>query len=189
MKRPATPAAGTSWEVRSRSTRCAATRAPFQEGDPIYSRLVRRVDGDLREDYSEAAWTSELKAQSLFHWKTKFRLPAPKKEAPFKEENAEEFLRELLEANDTGDTVTLYILALMLERRRILVDRGTQHDPEGRQIRIYEHKDNGETYFIVDPVLDIARIAEVQQEVALRLGWIQPPESETEEASEVNPNE
>lgn len=174
MKRPATPATGTSWEVRSRSTYCAATGEPFQEGDTIFSRLVRRVDGDLREDYSQEAWTPGLKAQSLFHWKTKFRKPAPKKEAPFKEENAEELLHELLEANDPNDTVTLYILALMLERKRVLLERGNQHDPEGRPIRIYEHKDTGETYFIVDPVLDISRIAEVQQEVALRLGWIQP---------------
>lgn len=142
----------------------------------MVSRLVHTAEGMAREDFRMKAWTEERKADALFYWRTTFRLPPPKKEEPFKEENAEEFLRELMERNDPALVNTLFILAAMLERKRLLIERGVQADPEGRRVRIYEHKDSGETFFIVDPELSLEQIGEVQQEVALTLGWIRPEE-------------
>lgn len=170
------PATGISWEVKSRATHCVATGEAFAEGDAVYSRLIDTLDGLIREDYSRTAWTPQLRDAALFHWKTRFRKPAPRKEPPFQEENAENFLRALLEEEDTAAANTIFILAVMLERKRILAERAVQRDPGGQVVRIYEHKDTGETFFIVDPQLTLRDIEAVQQEVALRLGWIQPAE-------------
>jgi len=178
------PATGTSWEVRTRAPKCSATGIAFAEGDEVLSRLVEAPEGMVREDYRRDAWTKELRENALFHWKTRFRKPQPRKEPPFKEENAEEFLRGLLERNDPAVTNTVFILAVMLERKRILVERGVQRDADGHRVRIYEHKEDGETFFIVDPELTLGQISEVQQEVALQLGWIQPPAPQAEAARE-----
>jgi len=176
------PVLGYSWEVKSRAKECAGTGRAFEAGELIYSRLVPRVDGPHREDYSEEAWSEALRDSSLFHWQTRFRPPAPRKEPPFREDNAEELLRDLVERDDPEWINTLYILALLLERKRILLDRGSQRDPSGRKIRIYERKDSGETFLIVDPEPDLERIAELQDEVARHLGWVEPETgSETED--------
>lgn len=169
------PVPGASWEVRARAHRSLASQTPFEEGNVICSRLVRKPEGILREDYLQEEWTPELAASAMFHWKTKYRKPAPKKEPPFREENAEELLQDLLERKEASTVNTVYILALMLERKRILLERGTLQDVDGSLIRIYEKKDGGETYMIQDPGLTLDQIADVQQEVALELGWIKPP--------------
>ena len=163
-----------SWEVKGRSSVCLATEKHFEPGETIYSRLVARLDGVYREDFCREGWTNALQEEAMFHWKTRYRPPAPKKEPPFREENAEEVLRELLGRQDPALINTVFILAVMLERKKILVERGVQPDAEGRRIRIYEHKDEGETFFIHDPGLALSQIAEVQQEVAEALGWIKP---------------
>jgi len=172
------PATGTSWEVRSRAPKCVATGLAFEEGDEVFSRLVETNEGMAREDFRRDAWSKDLRESALFHWKTRFRKPLPRKDPPFKEENAEEFLRGLLETRDPAVTNTVFILAVMLERKRILVERGVQRDADGQRVRIYEHKDDGETFFIVDPELTLGQIVDVQQEVALQLGWIQAPVAE-----------
>ncbi len=183
MPAPVQPNAS-SWEVRSRSTHCAATGEAFADGQPIMSRLVdaEGESNSRREDYALGAWTKELHDASTYCWKTVFKLPPPRVQEAFKPENAEEALRELLELRDPGLANTLFILAVMLERKRLLVEQGAQRDAEGRLMRIYEHKDTAETFFIHDPELALDRIAEVQQEVALRLGWIAPPAAPTPEA-------
>lgn len=179
------PVPGASWEVRARAHQSVLSQIPFEEGEVICSRLMRHADGVVREDYRREEWTAELAGAAMFHWKTKYRKPAPKKEPPFREEHAEDLLAELLERNDPGLVNTVYILALMLERKRLLVEQGQLQDAEGNLVRIYEKKDGGETYMIVDPRLSLDQVADVQQEVALQLGWIQPAaEAEAPESGE-----
>lgn len=172
----ALPVPGASWEVRARAHHSFASRTPFDEGDVICSRLVREGKEVVREDYLQGEWTADLAAGAMFHWKTKYRKPAPKKEPPFREENAEDLLQDLLEQKNPDTVNTVYILALMLERKRILIERGTLQDVDGGLVRVYEKKDGGETYMIQDPQLNLNQLADVQQEVALQLGWIKAPE-------------
>jgi hypothetical protein len=170
-----------SWHVKSRSHQCASSGEAFAEGDCLMSRLVL-VGGEMvREDFKLEEWSPEKQAKALFYWKTHYRLPSPRKESTFKEENAEEIMREMLSQPDPLDVNTLFILAVLLERKRILIERGVQQDAEGRQVRIYEHKDSGESFLILDPELTFAQIGEVQEEVALKLGWIQAPVPEETE--------
>ncbi|MEX2607456.1 MAG: hypothetical protein WD708_08935 [Kiritimatiellia bacterium] len=171
---PYSPDKASSWHVKSRAHRCASCGEDFTEGETVMSRLMLVRGEMVREDFKCSEWSPEQQEQALFHWKTRFRLPPPKKEAPFKEENAEEILREMLENPDPLDVNTLFILAVMLERKRVLIEQGVQRDAEGRQVRIYEHKESGESFLIQDPELSLEDIGDVQEEVALKLGWIQP---------------
>jgi len=172
------------WQIKSRAHHCAGSGREFEEGDSLVSRLVWKGGELEREDFHQSLWTVELKKESAFHWKTIYRPPPPKQEAPFKVENAEDELRRLLSEPDPGDQNVIFILAVMLERKRMLLERGTQPDADGKRLRVYEHKESGETFLIRDPELQLEQIAGVQQEVGLRLGWIQPEPEESPTESE-----
>jgi len=167
---------GTSWEVKARSHVCSATGEPFMEGQTIVSRLFPTIDGLVRDDFEVSQWDKKKEEASKFFWKTTYHPPAPKEEAPFREENALEAVVDLIEANDPANTNTIFILAAMLERKRLWIEKATQRDEEGRRIRIYEQKDGGETYFIVDPEIGLEDLVNLQNDVALKLGWIKPEE-------------
>ena len=64
----------------------------------------------------------------------------------------------------------IYILALMLERKRLL--RPMEPRPDGAgggKLLVYEHVRTGETFVVADPGLRLDQVAEVQQEVAALL--------------------
>jgi hypothetical protein len=63
-----------------------------------------------------------------------------------------------------------YILALMLERKRILKEREVKRGEDGTLTRIYEHPKTGDIFVIPDPELRLDQVAEVQQQVAEQLG-------------------
>ena len=64
----------------------------------------------------------------------------------------------------------IYILAVMLERKRVLVERDVQIRPDGVKLRIYEHKKTNEIFTIPDPALRLDELQSVQAEVNELLG-------------------
>ncbi len=62
-----------------------------------------------------------------------------------------------------------YILALMLERKKVLrqIERQRQ---EGGSTLVYEHLPSGEAWLIEDPGLKLGELSAVQEEVAHLLG-------------------
>ena len=86
-----------------------------------------------------------------------------------KKETAESLLRELIETDRMEQANTIYILAVMLERKRILVERDVQEREDGTLIRVYEHKKTNEVFMIPDPRLKLAELEAVQAEVIAML--------------------
>jgi hypothetical protein len=82
----------------------------------------------------------------------------------------------------------MFILAVMLERKRELVERDVQERDDGTRIRIYEHRRTGEMFSIVDPDLKLSELAPVQAEVNELLG-IAPRPSPDAEPESVPPDE
>ena len=76
-----------------------------------------------------------------------------------------------METDDPATRNVIFILAVMLERRRILVEKEVQM-PEGtgQKIRVYEHKQTGESFVVPDPQLKLKEIETVQREVMELLG-------------------
>ncbi len=171
---------GLSWDLGSRGKKSSVTEKAFEEGDRLVSRILPDLEGYKREDLLESEWSDDLKEDALFHWRSTFRVPPIKEEAPFKEEDADEKLRELVARQDPDQANTIYILALMLERKKILIERGNERDKEGQLLRLYEHKEDGESFLILDPQPSLEEIIDLQLEVALQLGWIQEEEEEGE---------
>jgi len=177
------------WNIKQRSETCAATGRPFVEGESFHTALLREGEGFQRLDLSEEAWkarNADPAAPAVFSsWRSKFEPPAPPPPEPLPRDDAEGMLRRLLESNDPAHTNTRYLLAVMLERKKIL---RPQPSP-GRETLVYEHATTGETFLIADPNLSLADLAAVQEEVsALLAGMSAPPAAETPESPEAVPS-
>jgi hypothetical protein len=162
------------WNIRSRSHTCTHSNEPFIDGETFYTALFEEeATGELvRRDYSVASWDAlreELKPFSF--WKSVYE--APRHEARpevVEKESAESLLRRLVEEDAPGTENTRYILAVMLERKRILKQTATRETEDG-EFLIYEQPKTGEVLIIRDPELRLDQVEAVQREVALMLGY------------------
>lgn len=159
------------WNIKSRSEACQACARPFADGEEFFSRLdFQGHEGYSRRDLCLACWDASAKQGALSVWKTVYRVPPPPPPEPLKKETAESLLRQLMESEDPSKKNTIYILAVMLERRRILAERDVQTRDDGVKVRVYEHKKTGETFLVPDPGLKLAELEQVQREVIGMLG-------------------
>ncbi len=99
-------------------------------------------------------------------WRSKYELPPPPPPEALKKDDAEGMLRHFLASNDPQHLKASYILALMLERKKILKPLAS---PEPSTL-LYEHTKTGETFIITDPHLSLENLSTVQQEVVELLG-------------------
>jgi hypothetical protein len=158
------------WNIKERNEQCFACRRAFADQEEFYSRLTFGEEGYLRQDYCAACWKPEAKEGALSVWKTEFKVPPPPPPEPVKKETAESLLRELMATDDPSKRNAIFILAVMLERRRVLAERDIQVREDGVKVRVYEHKGTGETFLVPDPGLHLAEIRKVQEEVIGLLG-------------------
>lgn len=175
-----------SWHLRGRSRECAGTGAPFSEGQPIVTALFPDTEssGYLRKDFSETAWKErgDDEAQPFSSWRTKFQPSQTTEDSrAVTKQSAEELLRSLVEEDQDHTENTRYILAVMLERQKLLRETDTQ-PTAGGILRIYEHRKTGEVYIVKDPNIPLDQVEKVQEEVFALLSPkpapVQDPEPE-----------
>lgn len=157
------------WDIKSRSHACTATGRKFVEGEVFYTLLFREKDGWRREDLCLDAWKERNdNIQPFSFWKTTYEPPPPAEPEALPRESAEGLLRRFINEDNPSHGRALYILAIMLERKKSLRHVETQ-DAETGPIMIYEHVKTGEIFLIPDPQLRLDQIEEVQKEVAALL--------------------
>ncbi|MEN9468892.1 MAG: hypothetical protein RL630_625 [Verrucomicrobiota bacterium] len=155
-----------NWEIKSRAHQCSRTGREFAEGEFFYTILVREGEGFLREDMSEEAWNERNEnIQPFSFWRSKYEPPAPPPAEPLPRDDAEGLLRRLIQENDPAYSNVRYILALMLERKRVIRPLESSDD----DMLVYEHLATGETFVLANPKLSLERIPEVQREVSALL--------------------
>ena len=98
------------------------------------------------------------------HWQTIYTVPPAAPPDPIQKETAETLLRKLVEMNDPKYGPALYILAAMLERKRIFKVK-TQLSRDGQRVFVYEHPKTGDLFQIQDPNLQLHQLEGVQHEV------------------------
>ena len=98
---------------------------------------------------------------------------------PIHKETAETLLRKLIELNDPRYIPAGYILAVMLERKRVLKVK-EQVIRDGQRVFIYEQPKTGDVFTITDPNLRLDQLEQVQRDVAALLehGLNPPPQPE-----------
>jgi hypothetical protein len=152
------------WPIKSRADVCATTNRPFVEGEQFYTLLFREGNGFRREDLSEEAWASRNENIRPFSfWKTRYEAPPPTPPEALPKENAEQLLRRFLAENRQPNAC--FVLAVMLERKRVLKQIKAEETENGR-VLIYEHVKNGDVFIVPDVQLRLDELEQLQNEVA-----------------------
>lgn len=157
---------GSDWPIKHRADTCARTGRAFDPGEQFYTLLFREGEGYRREDLSEEAWTQRNENIRPFSfWKTRYEPPPAAPPEPLAKENAEDLLRRLLAQNDPANANSCYVLAVMLERKRVLKPIKTEKSDD-RPVLVYEHGKTGDVFIVPDVRLRLDEIEHVQNEVS-----------------------
>jgi len=152
------------WAIKQRADKCAATQRPFTPGEYFYTLLFRDPEGYRREDLSEEAWRGRNdNIQPFSFWRTRYE-PLPEPTEPLPKENAEQLFRRFM-SSEKPPANACYVLAAMLERKRVLKQIKTAQSENG-QVLIYEHGLSGDVFIVPDPQLRLSELEQVQNEVA-----------------------
>jgi hypothetical protein len=162
------------WNIRSCTHECAVTGRPFEDGEKHYTAIYfdTEANGYMRRDVSLQAWEQELSERKPFSfWKSVYVKHAPEARPEIaSKESAMGLLQRLIEEDESYTENARYILALMLERKRILSPTAAKETEQGRML-FYENKKTGEAFVIRDPELRLDEIEGLQEEVATLLGF------------------
>jgi len=161
------------WAIKHRSDVCSATNRPFTEGEYFYTLLFREADGFRREDLTEQAWAARNENIRPFSfWRSRFEAAPPETPEPLGKETAEELFRRMMALPDAPPNAC-YVLAVMLERKRVLKQIKTENGDAGRML-VYEQPATGDVFLVRDPQLRLDELESVQNEVANLLRMAAP---------------
>jgi hypothetical protein len=158
------------WNIQSRAHACQSCKKHFADKECFHTLLFDQKNGYERFDVCQDCWNSQFSQGAtdrkgfISYWQTVYTVPPAAAPEPILKETAETLLRKLVELNDPKWVPALYILAAMLERKRILKVK-TQLSRDGQRIFVYEHGKTGDLFQIQDPNLQLHQLESVQHEV------------------------
>jgi hypothetical protein len=171
------------WNIQSRAHACEACSRPFADKQPYHTLLYdEKADHLRRMDICDACWQAQFSDGArerkgfVSHWQGIYEVPPAQAPDPIQKETAETLLRKLIEQNDPRNAPAAYILAVMLERKRMLRVK-EQFKREGQRVFVYEQPKTGDIFTIADPDLHLNQLEAVQRDVAqlLEHGLNPPP--------------
>ena len=159
------------WNIQSRSRLCHGCEKGFEDQQIYHSLLFTENSVYARQDVCDTCWKNQFSDASgaskgfISHWRGRFRTPPPPPPEAIRKDTAETLLRKLAEQNIPEYAGALYILAVMLERKRILKVRDQVRE-KGKRIFIYEHPKTGDVFTIPEPDLSLEQLERIQHDVA-----------------------
>ena len=175
----------TEWNIQTRAHACEACGKSFADKEAYHTLLFDDKAEFRRSDICQACWQKQYSDGArdrkgfVSYWQGVYEAPPPVNE-PIQRETAESLLRKLIEVNDPHYIPAGYILAVMLERKRLLKVK-EQIVREGQRIFIYEQPGTGDLFTITDPKLQLNQLEQVQHDVAALLEHgLNPPAPATQ---------
>lgn len=159
------------WKIRYTSAKCEDTGEAFVDGQEFFTCIFEDPASDafLRRDYAVESWKRigpALSPPPFSFWKSTYKAPLQATDAKATADTSVEgMLRRFIEEDEPRTEQARYILALMLERKKVLVPTDSQ-ETETRKLLFYEHAHSGDVFIVADPGLRLAEIEEVQREVS-----------------------
>ena len=157
------------WNIQSRAHACEVCAQPFADRQAYRTILfeegkeLRR--SDICEPCAQKAGDARCRAGFISQWQGIYEAPPAHPVEAIQKETAEMILRKLIEQNDPRYAPAAYILAVMLERKRILKVK-EQFQRDGQRIFVYEQPKTGDIFTIADPGLHLNQLEAVQRDVA-----------------------
>ena len=177
----------TEWNIQSRAHACSACGKSFADKETYHTLLFDEKADFRRSDVCNACWQKQYSEGArdrkgfISYWHGVYCAPPPPTEA-IQKETAESLLRKLIELNDPHYVPAGYILAVMLERKRLLKIK-EQLVREGQRVFVYEQPGTGDVFTIVDPDLKLDQLEQVQHDVAALLEHgLNPPSPQPSDA-------
>ncbi len=169
------------WNIQSRSHACQTCEKPFADKAAYHTVLVDQRQQYLRMDVCKDCWQAHYaegvsdRKGFVSQWQGIYHAPPLRAPDPIQRETAEGLLRKLIEANDPSHGPACYILAVMLERKRLLKIK-EQVQCDGRRTFIYEQPGTGDLFTITDPNLQLNQLEAVQRDISdLLANGLNPP--------------
>ena len=159
------------WNLQARSHLCQACAQHFHDQQQYHTLLFDEKRDYLRLDVCEACWQRQYSQGAsdrkgfISHWQGIYEAPPAAPPDAIQKDTAESLLRKLTEQNDPQYRAACYILAVMLERKRLLKIK-TQSQIAGRRVFVYEQPRTGDVFTVPDPNLQLDQLDEVQRMVA-----------------------
>ena len=158
------------WNIQSRAHSCQACGRHFAEKETFHTILSDHRHSYERMDVCGPCWKEKYAAGAadrsgfVSHWSSVYSPPPTSPPDPIGKETAESLLRKLVEQNDPAHAGARFILAVMLERKRLLKVKAQVRE-NGKRVFIYEHGKTGDLFNIADPDLQLDQLEEVQRDV------------------------
>jgi hypothetical protein len=165
------------WNIQSRSHACQSCEKPFADGESCQTLLLEERHQYVRMDVCRQCWETQYgegaadRKGFISQWHSVYHAPPPAAPEAIRRETAEDLLRKLIADNQPKDGPVCFILAVMLERKRILKVK-EQFQRDGARVYIYEQPATGDLFTITDPNLHLDQLEQVQREIAQ---WLNPP--------------
>lgn len=163
----------TDWNIQARAHACEACGKAFSDKETYHTLLFDEKASFRRSDICENCWQKQYSEGArerkgfVSYWQGVYEAPAPPVEA-IKKETAESLLRKIIELNDPQYIPAAFILAVMLERKRLLKVK-EQILRDGQRVFVYEQPGTGDLFTVVDPNLQLNQLEAVQHDVAALL--------------------
>jgi hypothetical protein len=176
------------WNIQSRAHACQACAKPFVDKQAYHTLLFDQKHDFARMDICNACWDAQFSQGAterkgfVSYWQGTYEAPPPAPPEAIQKENAESLLRKIIELQDPKYASAGYILAVMLERKRLLKVK-EQFVRDGSRVFIYEQPKTGDVFTICDPNLQLNQLDDVQREVAHLLEHGFAPASEPASAT------
>jgi hypothetical protein len=182
------------WNIQSRAHACQSCQKDFADKETFHTLLLDERAGLRRMDICQGCWDTKYKGASgqekgfVSYWHSVYEVAPPPPPEAIQKESAETLLRKLMEVNDPRYSAACYILAVMLERKRILRVK-EQLKRDGKRIFVYEHPKSGDFFTITDPDLQLDQLEQVQTDVGdlLENGIPQPDAPVVSQSLDVPP--
>lgn len=162
------------WNIQSRAHQCQACGRSFADKETYHTLLFDEKQDYLRQDVCDACWQKQFSQGAnerkgfISYWHGVYEAPPAAAPEAIQKESAETLLRKLMELKEPKYAAASFILAVMLERKRLLKVK-EQIRNEGRRIIIYEQPKTGDIFTIPDPDLQLNQLEQVQHDVAALL--------------------
>lgn len=159
------------WNIQSRAHACQACAKPFTDKQPYHTLLFDEKQDFSRLDICEPCWQTQFSQGAterkgfVSYWQGVYEMPPAAAPEAIQKENAESLLRKIIELQEPKHAAAGFILAVMLERKRLLKIK-EQFMRDGQRVFIYEQPKTGDVFTIADPNLQLNQLDEVQRHVA-----------------------
>jgi hypothetical protein len=158
------------WNIQSRARSCETCGKSFADKEMYHTLLFDEKQDFRRSDVCANCWQTQYaeggreRKGFISYWHGIYEAPVAAPEA-IQKDTAESLLRKLIQLDDPRHLPAGYILAVMLERKRLLKVK-EQLLRDGRRVFVYEQPSSGDIFTIVDPDLHLDQLEAVQRDVA-----------------------